>query len=337
MENDIIHIRTAKPDFQSMIEIEVLSPSDFLNLFNKLYVEADFVLIASENAKEYFMYPHGNYIFKIEAKGYKSLPEFKMGADKGCMLAEDFYRSEAMGKGYESDRQYFEARALGFVNSIEEIQSKYQYYVFHDQQIRSFLDVTNEGNFFRSVVNAGFKNLNDFDRAIHMGFKDSSSFYKAMGSGFKNAHEFEEACRMGFENESEYHESKRNGYSSKMEVNFMRWRESSGFSGNKLDADFLYYLVHFILKDIKSITASELYEIYKSRLSEVFGIKFSPDYNRLAIASGIIADKERDRNSKLYKISIRYKEDMIFTLTEKFNISDLAEYDAVHDMFIFKK
>lgn len=337
MKNDITHIRTVRPDFQNMIEIEVLSPSDFLNLFNKLVTETDFVLVTTENDREYFMYPSKNYIFKIETKGYKSLPEFEMGISKGCLQAEDFYRKQAMGKGYESDKQYFEARELGFIDSFDVIQSKYQYYIFHDQEIREFLDITNEGNFFRSVIKAGFKNFNDFENAINLGFKDSPSFYNAMEAGFKNAHDYEEASRLGFENELEYQESKRNGYSSKMEVDFMKWREENGLSGNRLDVDFLYYLIKFIVKDVKSISANELYELYKNKLTATFGIKFSPEYNRLAIASGIVADKEREKNIKLYKKSIRYKEDMVYILTEKFNISDLAEYDAAKDIFLFKK
>jgi len=337
MKNNIPHLKTAKPDFQNMIEIEVLSPSDFLNLFNKLVTETDFVLVTTENGREYFMYPNKNYIFKIETKGYNSLPEFEMGINKGCLQADDFYSKEATGKGYESGKQYFEARDLGFIDSFDVIQSKFHYYIFHDQQIREFVDITNEGNFFRSVIKAGFKNFNDFENAINMGFKDSPSYYHALEAGFKNAHDFEEASRLGFENNLEYHESRRNGYSSKMEVDFMKWREVNGLSGNRLDADFLYYLVKFIIKDVKSISSNDLYELYKNKLPEVFGIKFSPEYNRLAVSSGVVPDKEKDRNIKLFKKSIRYKEDMIYMLNEKFDISDLAEYDATNDIFLFKK
>lgn len=337
MKYDIIHIKSALPDFKHLIEIEVFDSNDFLHFFNKFGSESDFLLIVNDNNREFFVYPYRNYIFKTETKGYKSLSELEVGVINGCLSADDFYNKEAVVRGYESVQQYFEAHNLGFIDSLDTIQTRFKYYLYHDEQIQAFLDISNEGNFYKSVVTAGFKNFHDFDDAINKGFKTSFAYYMASESGFNNAHDFEEASQLGFTNEREFNEAKKQGFYSKTEINFIKWREKSGVQGNKLDEDFLYYILKFEIKDRHEITSSELYKLFNNKLSEVFGIKFTTDYSRHPHTSGISSDKDRDKYRKLYKKSIHYKEDIVFILTEKTNISEIAVYDSGKDVFIFKK
>lgn len=335
MKYDLIHIKADYPDIKHLVEIEITDSADFIDFFNKFGSEADFIIIAGQQEKEYFLYPYRNYIFKTETRGYKTIGELEVGVISGCGTAEDFYHKEAFIKGFESIQEYFKARGLGFIDTIDTIQSRYRYYIYQDEQIKEFLDLSSEGAFYRSVMNAGYRNYHDFDEAVNKGFKTSFSYYLASESGFLSAHDFEEASRLGFINDTEYHEAKKQGFHSKTEMDYIKWREDSGRQGFKMDEDFLYYLLKFEVRD--DISSDDLYHLFKKRIVEVFGNKFGSDYSKHSFSPGISSEKERDKYRKLYKKSIHYKEDLVYILTEKMDISDIASYKADQDIFILKK